>query len=149
MALEGFETSIGGKWILLRNEKFDEYLAAMGIGFIKRKVACAFTTTMELLKVGDNQIRIVTKGPKDSDHTVTLGNEVEEADPFDNMVKATVSWDPTSCVLTTKVAPCKAGAGKNQTVTRKIVNNELVMQIEIHDDKDALICKRIFKKDDS
>ena len=30
MALEGFETSIGGKWLLLRNEKFDEYLGAMG-----------------------------------------------------------------------------------------------------------------------
>ena len=50
-------------------------------------MACAFTTKMELLKVGDNQVRIVTKGPKDSDHTVTLDNEVEEEDPFENMVK--------------------------------------------------------------
>ena len=39
------------------------------------------------MKVGDNQVRIVTKGPKDSDHTVTLDNEVEEEDPFENMVK--------------------------------------------------------------
>ena len=46
---------------------------------------------MELQKVGDNQIRIITKGPKDSDHTVTLGSEVEEADPFDNMVKVSKS----------------------------------------------------------
>ena len=30
MALEGFESSIGGKWILLRNERFDDYLGAMG-----------------------------------------------------------------------------------------------------------------------
>lgn len=30
MSLEGFEQSLGGKWILLRNEGFDEYLAAMG-----------------------------------------------------------------------------------------------------------------------
>lgn len=29
-SLEGFEESIGGKWKLLRNEKFDEYLALMG-----------------------------------------------------------------------------------------------------------------------
>ena len=50
-------------------------------------MACAFTTKMELAKVDDNQIRIITKGPKDSDHTVTLGNEVQEEDPFDNTVK--------------------------------------------------------------
>ena len=41
--------------------------------------------------------------------------------------QATVSWDAASSVLTTKVVPCKSGAGKKQTVTRKIVNNELVM----------------------
>ena len=40
--------------------------------------------------------------------------------------QATVTWDPSSCVLTTQVVPTKAG-GKKQTVTRKIVNNELVM----------------------
>ena len=34
MALEGFESSIGGKWILLRNEKLDEYLSAMGRPYI-------------------------------------------------------------------------------------------------------------------
>ena len=31
MALEGFESTIGGKWILLRNERFDDYLGAMGM----------------------------------------------------------------------------------------------------------------------
>ena len=59
---------------------------------------------MELLKVGDNQVRIVTKGPKDSDHTVTLDNEVEEEDPFENMVKVYTFLDkqniPSSWILT-------------------------------------------------
>lgn len=146
MALEGFESSIGGKWILLRNENFDTYLGAMGIGYIKRKMACAFTTKMELLKTGDKQIRIITKGPKDSDHTVTIDEPVEEADPFENMVKATVSWDSVNCVLTTQVEPLTA-SGKKSTVTRKIVNNELVMQIDLLSDN--LVCKRIFKKDQS
>ena len=45
---------------------------------------------MELLKTGDKQIRIITKGPKDSDQTVTLEDEVEEADPFDNMVRVNI-----------------------------------------------------------
>ena len=28
--MEGFNESIGGKWKLLRNENFDEYLSLMG-----------------------------------------------------------------------------------------------------------------------
>lgn len=30
MSLEGFDESIGGKWVLTKNEGFEEYLAAMG-----------------------------------------------------------------------------------------------------------------------
>jgi len=31
MALEGFDESLAGKWLLVKNEGFDEYLAAMGM----------------------------------------------------------------------------------------------------------------------
>ena len=59
-----------------------------GVWFIKRKMASSVTPKLEFLKVADNQIRIVTKGPKKTeDRTVTLGDEVEETDPFDNVIK--------------------------------------------------------------
>ena len=67
--------------------RMNVYDVFTGIGYIKRKMACAFTTHMELQKTGDNQIRIITKGPKDSDHTVNLDEPVEEEDPFENMVR--------------------------------------------------------------
>jgi len=30
MSLDGFDASLAGKWVLVKNEGFDEYLAAMG-----------------------------------------------------------------------------------------------------------------------
>jgi hypothetical protein len=62
-----------------------------GIGFLKRKIACAFTTVMELTKLDDKRVRIVSDGPKHSDSVVILGDEVEEVDPFDNKIKVSRS----------------------------------------------------------
>ena len=46
------------------------------------------TPKVEFIKVADNQIRIVTTGPKKTeDRTVTVGQEVEETDPLDNVIK--------------------------------------------------------------
>ena len=58
-----------------------------GIGYIRRKIACAFSNQVELRKTGDKQIRIISTGPKDYDHTVTLDEPTEKEDPFDNIVR--------------------------------------------------------------
>ena len=63
-----------------------------GVGFIKRKMAASVTPKVEFIKVADNQIRIVTTGPKKTeDRTVTVGQEVEETDPLDNVIKVIMS----------------------------------------------------------
>lgn len=143
--LEGFEESIGGKWKLLRNEKFDEYLGIMGIGFIKRKVACAFTTVMELLKIDDGTIRIITDGPKHSDSEVKVGEEIEECDPFDNKIRVKVTWDPQTRVLKTESYALAGSKAKTAFVERKIVDNgELLMEITLPDEN--FVCRRYFKK---
>lgn len=42
---------------------------------------------MEILKVGDKRVRIITKGPKDMDTQINMDEEVDEVDPFDNKIK--------------------------------------------------------------
>ncbi|KAL4223641.1 calycin superfamily [Mactra antiquata] len=144
--MEGFEESIGGKWILLRNEGFDEYLAAMGIGYIKRKIAGAVTTTMELRKVGDKRIRVITKGPKDMDNQINLDEEVDEVDPFDNKIRVKVTWDPNLKVMKTVSNPAEGSSAKLSIVERKILDNgELLMEVTMPNDN--IVCKRYFKRD--
>ena len=40
-----------------------------------------------MMKVNDNRIRIVTKGPKDMDTQINVDEEIDEVDPFDNKIK--------------------------------------------------------------
>jgi hypothetical protein len=45
---------------------------------------------MEMIKVNDNRVRIVTKGPKDMDTQINVDEEVDEVDPFDNKIKVSI-----------------------------------------------------------
>lgn len=54
-----------------------------------RKLAAAASSTMTI-SVEDGQVRINTKGPKDSDHKFHLDTEVESNDPQDNPMKVTM-----------------------------------------------------------
>ncbi|XP_053375066.1 sodium/calcium exchanger regulatory protein 1-like [Mercenaria mercenaria] len=148
MSLEGFDESLGGKWILVRNEGFDEYLSAMGVGYIKRKIAGAVTTKMEMIKVNDKRIRIVTKGPKDMDTQINIDEEIDEVDPFDNKIKVKVTWDPAAKLLRTESNPAEGSAAKTSIVERKIVENgEMLMEVTLPNEK--IVCKRYFKKEES
>lgn len=133
---------------MLRNEGFDEYLSAMGVGYIKRKIASAVTTRMEMIKLSDNRIRIITKGPKDMDTQINVDEEVDEVDPFDNKIKVKVTWDPVAKVMRTESNPAEGSAAKKSIVERKIVDDgELLMEVTLPNEN--IVCKRYFKKDSS
>jgi len=69
-----------------------------GVGYIKRKLALSFNTTMELIRTGDNSIRVITKSAKNMDTVITVDTEVDEVDPFDNKIRVThVLSPPYSC----------------------------------------------------
>jgi len=145
MALEGFE-AIAGKWVLVKNEGFDEYLSAMGVGYIKRKFAQAMTTKMELIQVEDNKIRVITKGPKDMDNTVAVDEEIEECDPFDNKIKVRVTWDKENKVMKTEAHPAEGSAAKLSIVERKIIEDgQLLMLVTLPNDN--IVCRRVFVRD--
>lgn len=64
----------------------------VGVNFVLRKLAAAASSTMTI-SVEDGQVRINTKGPKDSDHKFHLDTEVESNDPQDNPMKVTMDRD--------------------------------------------------------
>jgi len=65
-----------------------------GVGYIKRKLALSFNTTMELIRTGDNSIRVITKSAKNMDTVITVDTEVDEVDPFDNKIRVTHVQSP-------------------------------------------------------
>ncbi|KAH3887071.1 sodium/calcium exchanger regulatory protein 1-like [Dreissena polymorpha] len=148
MSLEGFDESLAGKWLLVKNEGFDEYLAAMGVGYIKRKLALSFNTTMEMIKINDNQVRIITKSAKNMDTTITIDNEVDEVDPFDNKIRVKVTWDSTLKKMRTESFPAEGSNAKHSVVERYILpDGQLLMEVTLPNDN--LVCKRYFQRQDS
>ncbi|XP_062579499.1 fatty acid-binding protein, heart-like isoform X1 [Saccostrea cucullata] len=139
MALAEIEKTIAGVWVLERNENLDEYLKEIGVNFVLRKLAAAASSTMTI-SVEDGQVRIHTKGPKDSDHKFHLDTEVESSDPQDNPMKATVTWKDGK--LITEAKPTEGSKGKATRVERELVNGELLMTVYINN----VVCRRIFKK---
>ncbi|KAK3083623.1 hypothetical protein FSP39_000421 [Pinctada imbricata] len=127
-ALEEIEKSIVGTWVLTKNENLDGYLKEIGVNFVLRKLANAASSTMTIsVDQTTQKVRIVTKGPKDSDHEFSLDTEVESNDPQDNLMRATVTWEEGKLVTDSKPAPgSKAKATK---VIRSIEDGNLVMAI--------------------
>ncbi|XP_060074609.1 fatty acid-binding protein 9-like [Ylistrum balloti] len=138
-ALDEVVQTIGGVWVLVRNENLDEYLKEIGVNFVLRKLAAAASSTMTITREG-NQIRIVTKGPKDTDVIFELNKEVLSHDPNDNEMKATVTWSGGK--LTTDSEPTEGSKGKATLVERWIEGEELIMSVKVNN----VVMKRIFKK---
>uniref|UniRef100_A0A8W8KP65 Lipocalin/cytosolic fatty-acid binding domain-containing protein n=1 Tax=Magallana gigas TaxID=29159 RepID=A0A8W8KP65_MAGGI len=166
MALAEIENSVAGVWVLQKNENLDEYLKEIGVNFVLRKLAAAASSTMTI-SVEDGQVRINTKGPKDSDHKFHLDTEVESNDPQDNPMKAVVKWTDGKLVthskptegskaketkvalvtwkdgkLITEAKPVEGSNGKATRVEREVVDGELIMTIYVNN----VVCRRIFKK---
>ncbi|XP_033748126.1 fatty acid-binding protein, adipocyte-like [Pecten maximus] len=138
-ALEEVVNTIGGVWVLDKNENLDDYLKEIGVNFMLRKLATVASSTMTITREG-NEIRIVTKGPKDTDVKFELGKEVVSHDPNDNELKAIVTWSGGK--LTTDSTPTDGSKAKATLVERWIEDDQLIMSVKVNDVK----MKRIFKK---
>uniref|UniRef100_K1QS53 Fatty acid-binding protein, heart n=1 Tax=Magallana gigas TaxID=29159 RepID=K1QS53_MAGGI len=126
MALAEIENSVAGVWVLQKNENLDEYLKEIGVNFVLRKLAAAASSTMTI-SVEDGQVRINTKGPKDSDHKFHLDTEVESNDPQDNPMKAVVKW--TDGKLVTHSKPTEGSKAKETKVVREVLDGQLIMAL--------------------
>lgn len=104
-----------------------------------RKLAAAASSTMTI-SVEEGQVRIVTKGPKDSDHKFHLNEEVDSQDPQDNPMKAVVSWEDGKLITVAK--PAEGSKGKATRIERRVVGEELIMDVTVN----AVVMRRIFKK---
>ncbi|KAI1288120.1 Fatty acid-binding protein [Halotydeus destructor] len=84
--------SFEGKYKLTKTENFDKFLAELGMGLIKRKIANASTPELQISQDGDSWT-IKTKAIKDSTITFKLGEEFDEVRQDDAKVKSTITQD--------------------------------------------------------
>ncbi|XP_038074205.1 sodium/calcium exchanger regulatory protein 1-like [Patiria miniata] len=134
---------LAGTWHLARNEHFDEFLKASGIGFMKRKVITALHPTIEIKQEGE-VFTFTSKTPMGNRVTsFTVGVEYPETNPLwgDKEHRVMPEWQGAKLVQKVVHGPDDK---LDRSFEREIVDGELVITMRRGDKS----CKRIFKKKD-
>jgi len=126
-----------GKWKLESSENFDEYMKALEVGFMLRKVAGTVKPDVTISQAG-NQITIKSESSiKTTETTFAFGEEFEEVTADGRKVKSTITKDSD-----TKWTHVQNGAVPS-TITRELTDdNTLTMVCEAK----GVISTRVYKR---
>lgn len=84
----------GKKYKMVKSDQFDEYMKALGVGIVFRKMGAAWKPCFELIKTGDNQYLIrSTSSVKNVDLPFTVGQEFDETTSDNRKVKTTFTFE--------------------------------------------------------
>ncbi|CAH1997960.1 unnamed protein product [Acanthoscelides obtectus] len=133
MALSEF---FGRKYKLSSSEKFDEYMKALGVGLVTRKMGNAVSPVVELKKEGDEYVLSSTSTFKNVVLKFKPGVEFDQETPDGRKVKATINVDGNTLKEVQKNAD-----GSTTTIDRTFTNDEVKMVMNIND----ITATRIYK----
>nr|CAI5860833.1 unnamed protein product [Callosobruchus analis] len=119
MALSEF---LGKKYKLASSDKFDEYMKALGVGLVTRKMGNAVSPVVELKKEGDEYVLSSTSTFKNVVLKFKPGVEFDQETPDGRKVKATITVDGNTLKETQKNAD-----GTTTTIDRTFTNDEVKM----------------------
>jgi len=127
-----------GVWALDKNENYEAFLKACGMGSMKRGFVAKLGGSISVSKVAEDKYKFtVVNGPKTKERLVTFGQEFEEDGIDGGKVKG--KWE----VVDGKLVGNFTGVKGNQfKFTREIVDGRLVQTMEAG----AVVAKRFYKK---
>ncbi|KAK3867456.1 hypothetical protein Pcinc_027090 [Petrolisthes cinctipes] len=134
---------IVGKYKMETSENFDEFMKALGVGMVMRKMGNAATPTVEITKDDDGTYTLKTTTTfKTSEIKFKLGQEFEETTLDGRCVKSTITLDGNK--MTHNQVGDKEKKEKNSVLTRDFTDTEMVMECKVDD----IVCKRAYKRID-
>ncbi|KAK7087791.1 sodium/calcium exchanger regulatory protein 1-like [Littorina saxatilis] len=124
-----------GTWNLVHTDNFDEYMKAVGVGLVMRKLAGSLKPTQEITVTGDDwHIKTITTF-KTSELKFTVGQPFEENTIDGRAVKTTVSLDGQKLVQDQKGSP-------DSMITRQFDGNKMTMCLTAK----GVTCTRVYEK---
>ncbi|XP_045132890.1 sodium/calcium exchanger regulatory protein 1-like [Portunus trituberculatus] len=133
---------IVGKYKMETSEGFDEFMKALGVGMVMRKMGNAATPTVEiLLEDGTYTLKTVTTF-KTTEIKFKLGEEFEETTADGRTVKSTITLDGNK-LIHNQVGD-KEKKEKDSVLTREFTDTEMLMECKVDD----VVCKRVYKRQD-
>merc|ERR1712033_69234 len=95
---------ITGTYTQVSSEKYEEFLKALGVGFILRKAAMASTPVMTIAEEGGNWTMITKTTVKSIELRFRLGEEFEETTTDGRKCKTTVTLEGNKTTTSQKAA---------------------------------------------
>ncbi|KAF7285789.1 fatty acid binding protein isoform X1 [Rhynchophorus ferrugineus] len=131
----GLDSIFGKKFKLSTSEKFDEYMKALGVGLVTRKVGNAVSPVVELNKEGDEYVLTSNSTFKNVVLKFTPGVEFDQETPDGRKVKATITVDGNT------LKEVQKADGKVTTIDRTFSDDEIKMVMTVGD----ITATRIYK----
>jgi len=125
-----------GKWKLDSSENFDEYMKALGVSYMLRKMGASAKPSLVISAAGD-QVTIKTESVKNTEISFKFGVEFDEVTADGRKAKSTIS----------KVSDKKwshvQNADISSTMDRELVDNDTMI---VTCEAKGVISKRIYKR---
>uniref|UniRef100_A0A1B6DMS6 Fatty acid-binding protein, muscle n=2 Tax=Clastoptera arizonana TaxID=38151 RepID=A0A1B6DMS6_9HEMI len=124
----------GKKYKLHSSERFDEYMKALGVGLVTRKVGVSVKPVIEL-KNDDGVYSLSSNSTfKNTLIKFKLGEEFDEETPDGRMVKSLIVQDGNKLIQNQK-------GEKDTQIVREFSKDEVKMVLTVDD----IVCTRIYK----
>ncbi|KAK2583154.1 hypothetical protein KPH14_009178 [Odynerus spinipes] len=128
------EGILGKRYKLQSSEKFDEYMKAIGVSLVTRKMGASVSPIVELTE-NDGLYTLKTNSTfKNSEIKFKLGEEFEEETPDGRKVKSVCTLDGNKLMQVQK-------GDKETTIEREFTPTEMKAVMKVDD----IICTRVYK----
>ncbi|XP_008180030.1 MPA13 allergen-like isoform X1 [Acyrthosiphon pisum] len=125
------------KFKLESSDKFDEYMKALGVGMMTRKLGNTVSPVVELTKSDDGKLVLSSNSTfKNSSIAFKLNEEFDEETPDGRKVKSLIVQDGNKLVHTQK-----CDKHNDTTIVREFEPEQLKMVLTVDD----ITCTRIYK----
>nr|CAD7415267.1 unnamed protein product [Timema poppensis] len=128
------EAFLGKKYKLAASENFDEYMKALGVGLVTRKMGNTVSPVIELTASGGEYTLKTTSTFKSSVLTFKLGEECDEETVDGRKVKSTCTIDGNKLIQVQK-------GDKESTIVREFTPEQVTATLTA----DGVVCTRIYK----
>ncbi|XP_012538849.1 fatty acid-binding protein, muscle isoform X2 [Monomorium pharaonis] len=125
---------LGKRYKLYSSKNFDEFMIALGVGIVTRKMGSSVSPVVELTE-NDGLYTLKTTSPfKNSEIKFKLGEEFDEETPDGRKVKSVCTLEGNKLVQVQK-------GEKETTIEREFSPTEMVATMKVDD----IVCTRVYK----
>lgn len=122
------------KYKLETSDKFDEYMKALGVGLVTRKMGNSVSPVVELTENNGEYTLSSSSTFKNSVINFKLGQEFDEETPDGRKVKSVITQEGNKLLQVQK-------GDKTTTIEREFSEGEVKMVLKVDD----IVCTRVYK----